>query len=116
MSYRLPFLHQTARIERITQAPETRPATLLRPAQAFFRDCAGNSIRGPDRDPAGLDLLFAKQTSFAGRETGQGKGQRQQVQELSILLLQFSGSGWLVGHGVGSSLRWVLKGSYDAPP
>src|SRR5208282_4763655 len=99
-TYRFPLEPRIAPRSRIACGRDTRPASVLRSAQAFLRDVAGNAVSHLDRDPAALDLIFAEKPSLAGRKTRQGDGERQQVEELPVLLLQVGRWGCWIGHGL----------------
>ncbi len=99
-TYRFALEPRIAPRSRIAGGRDTRPSSVLRSAQAFLRDVAGHAVSHLDRDAAALDLIFAEEPSLARRKTRQGDGERQQVEELPILLLQVGGLGCWVGHGL----------------
>src|SRR5262245_42166923 len=105
LCYRILFAHQTAQARRITFLPQTRPATVLRSAQAIPCDGPSDPECGADRDPTSLDLFFTEKPALTCRQTGKTQRQWQQVKKLSVLLLQVIRCGCLVGHGVGSSFQ-----------
>ena len=86
----------------------TRPVSVLRSAQAFLRDVACHPVGHPDGDAAALDLVLAEEPPLARGKPRQGDGQRHQVQELSVFLLQV-GRGLLARARVVSSI-WNRPG------
>src|SRR5271157_1407787 len=99
-TYRFPLEPRIAPRSRIACGRDTRPASVLRSAQAFLRDVAGHAVSHLDGDAAALDLIFAEEPSLARRKTRQGDGERQQVEELPVLLLQVGRWGCWIGHGL----------------
>src|SRR5271157_1712568 len=99
-TYRFALEPRIAPRSRIAGGRDTRPSSVLRSAQAFLRDVAGHAVSHLDRDAAALDLIFAEEPSLARRKTRQGDGERQQVEELPILLLQVGRWGCWIGHGL----------------
>ena len=73
LSYRILPGPRTAPVARIATRRRKRPATVLRSAQAFLRDRAGDAIGGPDRDPPRLDLLLAEEPALAGGQARQAR-------------------------------------------
>src|SRR5271166_6597369 len=99
-TYRFALEPRIAPRSRIAGGRDTRPASVLRSAQAFLRDVAGHAVSHLDRDAAALDLIFAEEPSLARRQACQSDGERQQVKELPVLLLQFGRWGCWIGHGL----------------
>src|SRR3954453_16029551 len=104
-TYRFPPDDRTHPGRGFPPGRDTRPATVLRSAQAFLRDVAGHAIGILDRHPAALDLFFVEEPALAGREPRKRDGQRQQGEELTVFLLQVGGGGSWIGHGMTSSVE-----------
>lgn len=73
------------------------PASFLRPAQAILGSGPSHFVGKSNGDGPRLDLLFAKEPGFAGRQAGECQRKRHQIEKLAVLLLKIGAR--LVGHG-----------------
>src|SRR4051794_11928279 len=72
------------------RSPRVRPASFLRPAQAFLGGRTRHPVGRPDRDGPCFDLFFAEKASLTHRQSRQGDRERQQVEKLPVFLLKIA--------------------------
>src|SRR3954452_4865819 len=90
-SYRLTGPGRTTTRRGFVAGGSDPTARCLRPAQAFLGRHPGHPVGRAHGDGPGLDLLLAEEPALAGGEARQGDRQRQQVEELAILLMKIGG-------------------------